>query len=155
VKDKIIIGRKDKADLPSLHLHNVAVKIDSGAYSCSIHCESVEEIEVNGKFFLEVVFLDKEHPKYTSEKVKFEKFRTKKVRSSTGYQQERYFVELGIILFDKEIITDFSLTKRNGLRNPILLGRKLLNKNFVIDTCFTNLSFRKKQQTLRKIKDTL
>ena len=92
---------------------------------------------------------------YASEKVKFEKFRTKKVRSSTGYQQERYFVELGIVLFDKEIITDFSLTKRNGLRNPILLGRKLLNKNFVIDTCFTNLSFRKKQQTLRKIKDTL
>ena len=66
MKDKIIIGRKDKADLPSLHLHNVAVKIDSGAYSCSIHCESVEEVEVNGKFVLEVVFLDKEHPKYTS-----------------------------------------------------------------------------------------
>lgn len=149
MKDKIIIGRKDKADLPSLHLHNVAVKIDSGAYSCSIHCESVEEIEVHGKLFLEVVFLDKEHPKYTGEKIKFENFRTKKVRSSTGYQQERYFVELGIILFNNEIITDFSLTKRNGLRNPILLGRKLLSNNFVIDTCLTNLSFRKKQQKLK------
>lgn len=155
MKDKIIIGRKDKADLPILHLHNVAVKIDSGAYSCSIHCESVEEIEVNGKILLQVIFLDKEHPKYTGEKVRFANFRKKKVRSSTGYQQERYFVELGIVLFDNQIITDFSLTKRNGLRNPILLGRKLLSNNFVIDTCFTNLSFRKKKLELRKTKDTL
>lgn len=155
MKEKIIIGRKDKGDLPTLHLHNVAVKIDSGAYSCSIHCESVEEIEVHGKLFLEVVFLDKEHPKYTGEKIRFAEFRKKKVRSSTGYQQERYFVQMGIVLFEKEIITDFSLTKRNGLRSPILLGRKLLSNSFIINTCLTNLSFKQKQIRLKKNKDTL
>ncbi len=150
VKEKTIIGRKDKADLPELHLHQVAVKIDSGAYSCSIHCESVEQVEQDGNTFLEVVFLDKQHPKYTGEKFRFEHFRRKKVRSSTGYQQERYFVELTIVLFGMEITTDFSLTKRNELRNPILLGRKLLNHNFLIDTSLVNLSYRKKQKKLKE-----
>lgn len=141
-----IIGRKDKADLPALHLHDVAVKIDSGAYSCSIHCESVELIEEDGISLLEVVFLDSDHPQFTGEKIRFEKFKTKKVKSSTGYQQERYFVELEILLFGEIIKTDFSLTKRNGLRNPILLGRKLLNHHFIINTTMVNLSYKMKRE---------
>lgn len=150
MREKIIIGRKDRADLPALHLQNVAVKIDSGAYSCSIHCESVEPLEIDGKTYLEVVFLDSEHPKYTGEKFRFEKFRQKKVRSSTGYQQERYFIELTIVLFGNAYTTDFSLTKRNELRNPILLGRKLLNPNFIINTSLVNLSYRQKQQKIKE-----
>lgn len=146
VKEKRIIGRKDKADLPELHFKNVAVKIDSGAYSCSIHCESVEEVETDGKKYLEVVFLDLEHPAYTGEKIRFESFRQKKVRSSTGYQQERYFIQLKIVLFGTEFTTDFSLTRRNELRHPILLGRKLLNGRFLVDTSLVNLSYRAKQK---------
>jgi hypothetical protein len=36
--------------------------------------------------------------------------------------------------------TEFSLTERRGMRYPILLGRKLLNKRFLIDTSLVNLS---------------
>ena len=142
-----IIGRKDKADLPALHLYDVAVKIDSGAYSCSIHCEYFDLIEVDGIPTLEVVFLDAEHPQFTGEKIYFTQFKTKKVKSSTGYQQERYFVSLDILLFGETFTTDFSLTKRNGLRNPILLGRKLLNHNFIINTTLVNLSSKLKKKS--------
>ena len=148
--EKRIIGRKDRADLPDFHLTNVAVKIDSGAYSCSIHCEFVGETLKAGKNVLEVIFLDKEHPKYTGEKFCFDNFKKKKVRSSTGHEQERYFIQFPITLFGTEIKTDFSLTQRNGLRNPILLGRKLLNHNFLIDTAKVNLSFREKQNKIRQ-----
>jgi hypothetical protein len=148
--EKRMIGRKDKADLPDFGLENVAVKIDSGAYSCSIHCESILEVEQDGKTVLEVIFLDPEHPRYSGRKHYFEKFRTKKVRSSTGHQQERYFIGMGIVLFGQEYITDFSLTRRNGLRSPILLGRKLLNKNFTIDTTLVNVSYKEKQQKIKE-----
>jgi hypothetical protein len=90
-KELKIIGRKDKADLPMLNLENISVKIDSGAYSCSIHCESVQIIEVGNKTFLEVIFLDSDDVSYTGEKFRFENYRTKKVKSSTGHQQERFF----------------------------------------------------------------
>lgn len=144
VKDKLIIGRKDRADFPELHLSDIVVKTDSGAYSCSIHCESVTEREIDGKPVLEVIFLDHENPEYTGEKFSFGEFRKKKVRSSTGYQQERYFIKLKIVLFGREFMTDFSLTQRNELRHPVLLGRKLLNRHFLINTAQKNLSYRAK-----------
>jgi hypothetical protein len=137
-----IIGRKDKADFPSLEIKSLDVKIDSGAYSCSIHCDQVEVLEIEGKVVLEVIFLDKDHPKYTGKKHYFEDYKIKKVKSSTGYQQERYFIPLELKLFGESFVTDFSITSRNGLRNPVLLGRKLLNKQFLIDSSKTNLSYR-------------
>jgi len=42
-----IIGRKDRADFPMFDMFNVPVKIDSGAYTSSIHCSSVCEIKKN------------------------------------------------------------------------------------------------------------
>jgi hypothetical protein len=53
---------------------------------------------------------------------------------------------LPIILFEKEFLTDFSLTRRNGLRNPVLLGRKLTSKRFIIDTSMTNVSYKHKKK---------
>jgi hypothetical protein len=56
------------------------------------------------------------------------------VKSSNGIVQERYFIKTHIILGSVNIKTEFSLTKRQGMRYPILIGRKLLNKRFLIDT---------------------
>ena len=53
----IVIGRKDRAELPSLGVRNVPVKIDSGAYSCSIHCDYIHEELVNDQLVLAVIFL--------------------------------------------------------------------------------------------------
>jgi hypothetical protein len=144
-----IIGRKDKADFPHIHLQAIEVKIDSGAYSCSIHCESIELEIYQGKECLAVIFLDKSHPQFNGEKYFFENYKKKLVKSSTGESQLRYFIQLTIDLFDREFCVDFSLTRRNGLKHPVLLGRKLLNKHFLIDTSKTNLSYRSKQKRLK------
>lgn len=147
-----IIGRKDCADFPYIHLENIEVKIDSGAYSCSIHCESVQIEMHEGKECLAVVFLDKTHPQFNGEKYYFERYKQKPVKSSTGEVQIRYFIQLVILLFNQEYCVDFSLTKRNGLKHPVLLGRKLLNKHFLIDTSKTNLSSKLKKKSLKNKK---
>lgn len=146
---KPIIGRKDKIDFPDFNLENVSVKIDSGAYSCSIHCEEIREVLIDGVPKLEVIFLDNSLPKYTGEKFTFEHFSKKNVKSSTGEKQERYFIECNIVFFGKKIATDFSLTKRNGLKNPILIGRKVLNKQFLIDTDLINVSYKAKMKSIK------
>ena len=143
---ELVIGRKDRADIPLYGMFNIAVKIDSGAYSSSIHCTSIELTNKDGLERLEVVFLDDNNPSFTGSKHFFDVFTKKKVKSSTGDEQERFFVKLPIVLFDKEFLTDFSLTKRNGLKNPILLGRKLTNNNFLINTRLTNVSYKLKKK---------
>lgn len=139
---KRTIGRKDKIDIPQYSMFHVEVKIDSGAYSCSIHCASISLKKEQNADVLEVVFLDPTHKSYTGESFRFTDFSVKKVKSSTGHEEERFFVKLPILLFDHTYVVDFSLTSRNGLRNPILLGRKLTNNQFLIDTSLVNLSYK-------------
>lgn len=140
--NKRVIGRKDLVSFPSFELKNVPVKIDSGAYSSSMHCQSIEIIEFDEKEQLRVVFLDPGISGYTGKEVIFSDFKTKVVKSSNGIAQERYFVKGTVQLFGESYETVFSLTERTGLRNPILLGRRLLNKRFLIDTSKTNCSYK-------------
>ena len=128
--DKIILGRRELAALPDFGLEQVKVKVDSGAYTSSIHVTSCFEKADQ----LHVVFLDNKHPGFTGQEMHFKKFRTKKVKSSNGEIQERYFVFGTMIIAGLSIQTEFSLTVRKGMRYPILLGRKILNKYFLIDT---------------------
>ncbi|MGV3612377.1 MAG: ATP-dependent zinc protease [Fluviicola sp.] len=140
--DKKIIGRKDLVSFPQFELEHVPVKIDSGAYSSSMHCQSIEVVEFGDKEQLRVVFLDASISGFTGKEVVFDEFKTKIVKSSNGIAQERYFVKGNVQLFGKTYETVFSLTERTGLRNPILLGRRLLNKRFLIDTSRTNCSYK-------------
>ena len=48
MKTRILIGRQDVADFPELNLSELPVKIDSGAYTSSLHCHNIVELEVNG-----------------------------------------------------------------------------------------------------------
>lgn len=142
VVEKKILGRKDLVSFPGFELENVPVKIDSGAYSSSMHCQSIEVVEFGEKEQLRVVFLDSGISGYTGKEVVFDDFKTKTVKSSNGIAQERFFVKGTVRLFGQTYETVFSLTERTGLRNPILLGRRLLNKRFLIDTSKTNCSYK-------------
>lgn len=144
--EKIIIGRKDKVDLPDFGLAEIHVKVDSGAYSCSIDCHYYQEVEKEGLKVLEVIFLEDNHVLYTGEKFYFPKYRLKRVKSSTGHVQDRFFIQGKIIVFGKEYETEFSLSKRHEMKNPILIGRKLLNKKFIIDSSLVNLSYKMKKK---------
>ena len=135
-KNKKLIGRDDIADLPAFGLKRVPVKTDSGAYTCTIHCSLIEE----SKQGLRVVFLEPDEEGYTGKEQTFQKFEHKRVRSSSGEQQERYIIPGNIVLFGKKYNTEFTLSSRNMMRYPVLLGRKLLSGNFVIDTAHSNLS---------------
>lgn len=144
--EKIIIGRKDFADFPAFNLVNIAVKVDTGAYTSSIHCDYAKLVERNGKPVLEVRFF--EQMGKDTQTFFFEKYKQKVVRSSSGEGEFRYFIEGTITLFDKQYTTLFSLTKRVSMKHPVLLGRKLLNRNFVVDSSKVYLSKHNKKQTL-------
>jgi hypothetical protein len=139
-KQRPIIGKDDTADFPKFGLKDVRVKIDSGAYTSTIHCSKIEETP-NG---LSVVFLDKKEKGFNGEKIVFPSYKQKRVRSSSGEMQERYIIKGDILLFGKKHNTEFTLSKRNLMRYPVLLGRKLLNNKFLIDTSLSNQSVKLK-----------
>ena len=136
--DKLIIGRKDVADFPDFGLTGVEVKIDSGAYTSSIHVDDLY-IRTDGDQEILVVQFKSSN---NGTKREYTEFTTKTVKSSAGIPEERYFIQGSIVLFGIKFNTPFSLTQRSGMKYDVLLGRKLLNGNFLIDSAKVNLSKR-------------
>jgi len=151
VKKKVRkIGRFDKANLPEFGIENINVKIDTGSYNSSIHCSEIKEIIVDDKTFIRFKLLDSDHPKFFFDELYSDKFVIKKIRSSNGISEMRYVIESEIELYNVIYKTTFSLTNRSEMKYPILLGRKLLAKNFLVDVNKKNLSY--KYRTKKKVK---
>jgi hypothetical protein len=133
-----ILGRSDRVNLPGLGLKNIHAKIDTGAFTCSLHCSRAAV--VNGR--LEFVLLDDEHPEFTGMTFYFDEFTERNIKNSFGVAEKRYVIKTTIRLFDEEILAEFSLSDRDALRFPILIGRKILRDRFLIDVTKKNLSYR-------------
>ncbi len=141
---KITIGRIDKADFPELSLADIDLKVDSGAYTSSIHCSNIEEVTINNDKLIKFTLLDPEHAFYNNKEFTFKKYTSKAVKSSNGISEIRFLIETEIFIFNQIFPIHLTLTERKDMKSPILLGRKFLNKKFIIDTAKKNLSHKLK-----------
>ena len=141
------IGRKEKITLPELGLNLVWAKIDTGAYTSSLHAEEIREEESEGKKVLKFQILMPKHQKVTGRTLVFEKYREKKVKNSFGQEEVRYLIETKLQLAGEIYRAEFTLTDRSSMKNSILLGRKILKGRFLVDVSQTNLgkTYRKKK----------
>lgn len=137
-----ILGRYDRVDLPELGLYNIHAKIDTGAYTCSLHCHKAEIVD--GK--LEFILLDQEHPEFTGMRFLFPEFEKRDIKNSFGEVEKRFVIVTSITIFEEVITTEFSLSDRGSLKYPILIGRKILRDRFLIDVKKINLSYKEKRR---------
>lgn len=140
-----IIGRIDKADFPELNLRNINIKVDTGAFTSSIHTHDVKEIELNGEKHIEFKLLDPSHPKYENIIFKVKSYEVKTLKSSFGNSEQRFIIKTNILIFDQEYPIEMSLSDRSDMKFPVLLGRKFLNKRFIVDTSLKNVSSKLKR----------
>ena len=133
----LILGRSDRVDLPGLGLEDIQAKIDTGAYTSSLHCLRAELIDGH----LEFVLLDEEHPEFTGIKYTFKKFEQREIKNSFGEAELRFIIKTKVKIFDQVIKAEFSLSNRGNLKFPVLLGRKIMRHRFLIDVTKKDLSF--------------
>lgn len=128
------------ADFDQLHLSGIDVKVDSGAYTSSFHCHRIEQFKKNNEDWVKCNFLDPEHPKFHEKEFVFKIHKKRKVKSSNGIVEERISIITEITLFKQNLPIELTLTERGDMKYPVLLGRKFISKNFLIDTSKKNLS---------------
>lgn len=140
--EKRIIGRIDIAKFPLLKLDAIAVKIDTGAYTSSIHCHEIKiKKDVWGKERLSFRLLDPEHEQYHGKRFECKTFEKKSIKNSFGEVEERFVIHTQIELFQRIYPIELTLTDRGNMKFPVLLGRKILD-HFLVDVSRTNLSFK-------------
>jgi len=134
---KQLLGRVDKIDFPILNLRQVDVKIDTGAYTSAIHCSQIKEV----KDELHCVFEHEEHLNFKTEKIVFNQYTYTDVKSSNGIKENRYKIKTDVIFFGKTYKINLTLSTRDDMKFPVLIGRQFLKKKFIVDVDLENQSF--------------
>ena len=142
---KVIIGRAEAISFLDFGLLHVPAKVDTGAYGSAVHAVNCQ-LSKDGKT-LSFDLLGG-HPVCgnMSQTITTTQFKTVLISNSFGQTEQRYEVELKVKVGTQSFITPFSLADRSKKIYPILLGRKLLNKRFLVDTSVTRINRKELKQ---------
>ncbi|NGP76394.1 hypothetical protein G3570_07110 [Balneolaceae bacterium YR4-1] len=131
--DLSIIGRVEVVDFPEWDLYDINAKIDTGAYTSSLHCHHIERIHKDGKKYVRFNLLDPSHETYNEKLFELPIHKSKTVKSSNGVSEERFIVKTNLVVLGKTLEAELSLTDRSEMRYPVLIGRKLIKGHFIVD----------------------
>jgi hypothetical protein len=124
-----IIGTFEQVAFPDFQIADLTAKIDTGAYTGSLHCTKIQELQRGDAKLL--TFSPFDRPEVT---ITTEDFMLRQVRSSNGERQSRYFITTNIIISGTTYPIVLSLANRSEMRWPVLIGRKFLRQNhFLVD----------------------
>jgi len=134
---KVIIGRSELLDFVGTNALNVPAKTDTGAFRSAVHADNIT-IDDDGVLRFDLLG---GHPVCGAmvHRIAAEEFTKVWVANSSGHREERYEVKLKVKLGPKVFHARFTLADRSKKIYPILLGRKLLNHRFVVDSSETSL----------------
>lgn len=147
-QDIHIIGGTEKVSFPTLGASGVLAKVDTGADVSSIWCSQVNRLEAG----IECVFFGPGSPHYTGAKFIFKKgyYKVSRVHSSFGHNQRRYKVKIPVVINGRRILASFTLADRSQKTYPVLIGRRLLTKKFLVDVTVTRARVVRKLKKIRK-----
>ncbi|MFG0247112.1 MAG: ATP-dependent zinc protease [Phycisphaerales bacterium JB052] len=120
----VVIGWREKIDLPEWGLKRVRAKIDTGARTSAIDVADIEELEA-GKIRFRVVY--HHNPEKITRWIEADTVRKSTVKPSHGEAQERYVCQTLVRIGQVEKPVEISLVSRKGMLCRMLLGRTALD----------------------------
>lgn len=152
VKEKTIIGRIAQASFPASSIHDVPVKIDTGADTSSVWAS---ELHIDDDFTLHYALFAKGSPYYTGKLISTKAYKVTLVRSSNGTQQIRYSVKMTIVLGGRRVRASFTLADRSNNTYPVLIGNRLLYRKFLVDVSYGTIRKDKERTKINALNDEL
>lgn len=131
MNNKKVIGRIEKIDFPDWNIAGVDAKIDTGAYTSSLHCYDIELDKSNQNTFF--YLFDPSHPEFDDIRFQSPVSDIRLIRSSNGVSEERIIITTTIQILGENHQIELSLADRSEMRYPVLIGRKFLKKRFIVD----------------------
>ncbi len=129
IKEPQIIGSVVKISIPAGDIYDLPAKIDTGADGSSIWATNIKEKGSK----LEYCLLGPSSDKYTGKVISSTDYERVKIKNSFGDTEHRYRVKISVLIEGRRVSAKFSLANRKLKSYPALVGRRLLNKRFVID----------------------
>jgi hypothetical protein len=139
-KPLALLGWREWISLPDLGIDKISAKIDTGAHTSSLYATHIKVFEQEGKEFAKfrVTYGKPGKRKFATAEALLAGFR--KIKSSSGETEERPVILTSLCIMGQCWESEITLTSRQSMQFPMLLGRACLKKRFIVDPSRANLS---------------
>ena len=136
---KVVVGRAELLHFMDYEIADIPAKVDTGAYRSSVHADRIKLSDDGKKLSFRLLG---KHPVCgnLATVIETSHFDEVWISNSFGHREKRYEVKLRVKLGPKVFWATFSLANRSKKIYPILLGRKMLNNRFLVDTHISALN---------------
>ncbi|WP_401000129.1 ATP-dependent zinc protease [Agromyces sp. GXQ0307] len=128
-----IAGWREWVRLPQADVEWMKAKLDTGARSSALHAFDVEEFEREGVAWVRFGIHPWQDTDADAATVELPVHDRRVIRSSTGHTQERLVVLMEIVLHDRPVTAEVTLTNRDEMGFRMLIGREALRNGFLVD----------------------
>lgn len=143
----LVVGWREWVALPDLGIARIEAKIDTGARTSALHANSIEPFEHDG---LACVRFDVAGE---AESVPWHKAPIadrRAVRSSNGESELRFVIRTELLLAARRWPIEITLTNRERMELPMLIGREALAGRALVDAGESWLAGRPNWRALKK-----
>lgn len=130
---KVVVGRAELLHIVDFAMADIPAKVDTGAYRSAVHASDIE-VSADGKKLTFTLLGGHPVCGNLATTITTEDFQKVWIANSFGDREERYEVKLRVSLGSRRFRTTFTLANRSKKIYPVLLGRKMLNNRFIVDT---------------------
>jgi hypothetical protein len=125
-----LVGWREWVGLPDLGIVRIAAKMDTGARTSALHADSLKPLTRHGVAFIrfDVTGEDEKTPWH-----ELPLLGRRSVRSSNGESEMRYVVAMRLRVGGEEWVIDVTLTNRERMEMPMLIGREALAGRVLVD----------------------
>lgn len=148
---KTVIGWAEYVDFPDWGIEGVQAKVDTGARTSALHVEQVQRI---GAAHVKFRVVTGRRPPFRRIEVVAPVVKWGRVRSSTGQFTVRCFVRTRIQIGDVVKEIEVSLVSREKMLYRMLLGRRALERDFLVDVSRSRLLGGRNRRKTRRDHET-
>jgi hypothetical protein len=146
--DKIKLGWREWVALPELYLPAIKAKVDTGAKTSALHSFHIERYQKDSVDMLKFLV----HPVQNNLQLVVECHSPildqREIIDSGGHKEVRYVVESLISIGDRSWPIELSLTNRDTMRFRMLLGRRAMKYDAIVEPAASYLNGKLDPQTL-------
>ena len=106
----------------------LAAKLDSGAFTSSIHAEEKELFERDGKKWVRFIVTDPGEKNSPRTRIEAPLVRIAHIKDPGGKSEAREVVRLNFTLGERKLRADFTLNNRSNMLSPVLIGRTTIKE---------------------------
>jgi hypothetical protein len=143
-------GWREWVQLPDIDVPWIKAKLDTGAQTSSLHASGIRPFDRDGEDWVRFRVRPWQDSTDDSVVVELPVQDRRNVRSSNGQVQERIVVRMRIVLMDRTIRTDVTLSNRSSMGFRMLIGRRALRRGFDVSSADSYLGGRPSRDVRRR-----